>query len=99
MESEAHTHLFNMCRSTSGGEELSESVLDCFTVGGAGGYSVPGFHLENFIRGGSIMKGGHDQMKSRCGFYSKLEYCEGVVEEFGGEVGVLGGKLPPRSPQ
>ena len=37
------------------------------------------------------MKGGHDQMKSRCGFYSKLEYCEGVVEEFGGEVG---GKLP-----
>ena len=44
------------------------------------------------------MKGGHDQMKSRCGFYSKLEYCEGVVEEFGGEVGELGGKLPPRSP-
>ena len=30
------------------------------------------------------MKGGHDEMKSRCGFYSKLEYCEGVVEEFGG---------------
>ena len=29
-----------------------------------------GFHLENLIRGGSsaiIMKGGHDQMKSRCG--------------------------------
>ena len=22
-------------------------------------------------------------MKSKCGFYSKLEYCEGVVEEFG----------------
>ena len=61
-----------------------------------------GFHLENFIRGGSsviIMKGGHDQMKSRCGFYSKLEYCEGVVEEFGGEVGELGLKLPPHSPQ
>ena len=38
-------------------------------------------------------------MKSRCGFYSKLEYCEGVVEEFGGEVEELGGKLPPRSPQ
>ena len=30
-------------------------------------------------------------MKSRCGFYSKLEYCEGVVEELGGEVGELGG--------
>ena len=30
------------------------------------------------------MKGGHDQTKSRCGFYSKLEYCEGVVEELGG---------------
>ena len=48
--------------------------------------ALPGFHLENFIRGGSsviIMKGGHDQMKSKCGFYSKLEYCEGVVEEFG----------------
>ena len=63
---------------------------------------VSWFHLENFIRGGSsviIMKGGHDQMKSRCGFYSKLEYSEGVVEEFGGEVGELGGKLPPRPPQ
>ena len=50
---------------------------------------MSGFHLENFIRGGSsviIMKGGHDQMKSRCGFYSKLEYCEGVVEEFGGKL-------------
>ena len=23
-------------------------------------------------------------MKSRCGFYSKLGFCEGVVEEFGG---------------
>ena len=34
------------------------------------------------------MKGGHDQTKSRCGFYSKLEYGEGVVEELGG-----GGKL------
>ena len=44
------------------------------------------------------MKGGHDQTKSRCGFYSKLEYCEGVVEEFGGggEVVELGGKLPPQ---
>ena len=41
------------------------------------------------------MKGGHDQTKSRCGFYSKLGYCEGVVEELGGEVGELGGKLPP----
>ena len=28
-------------------------------------------------------------MKSRCGFYSKLGFCEGVVEEFGGG----GGKL------
>ena len=25
-------------------------------------------------------------------FYSKLGYCEGVVEEFGGEVGELGGE-------
>ena len=42
-----------------------------------------GFHLE---KGGSsvlTMKGGHDVMKKRCGFYSKLGYCEGVVEEFG----------------
>ena len=30
-----------------------------------------------------IMKGGHDQMKSKCGFYSKFGYCEGVLEEFG----------------
>ena len=37
-------------------------------------------------------------MKSRCGFYSKLGYCEGVVEELGGEVGELGGKLPPPPP-
>ena len=37
-------------------------------------------------------------MKSRCGFYSKLEYWEGMVEEFGGEVGELGGKLPPPPP-
>ena len=42
--------------------------------GGGGGSSV------------IIMKGGHDLMKSRCGFYSKLEYCEGVVEEFGGKL-------------
>ena len=59
---------------------------------------IAGFHLENFIRGGSsviIIKGGHDQTKSRCGFYSKLEYCEGVVEEFGGEVGELGGEASP----
>ena len=35
-------------------------------------------------------------MKSRCGFYSKLGYCEGVIEKFGGEVGELGGKLPPQ---
>ena len=47
------------------------------------------FHLGNFIRGGSsviTMKGGHDEMKSRCGFYSKLEYCEGMVEELGGKL-------------
>ena len=37
-------------------------------------------------------------MKSRCGFYSKLEYCEGVVEEFGGEVGELGGEASPPLP-
>ena len=44
---------------------------------------------RKLYQGGSsviIMKGGHDQMKSRCGFYSKLEYCEGVVEEFGGKL-------------
>ena len=43
------------------------------------------------------MKGGHDQMKNRCGFHSKLGYCERVVERFGGEVGELGGEdfLPP----
>ena len=42
---------------------------------------------RKLYQGGSsviIMKGGHDQTKSRCGFYSKLGYCEGVVEEFGG---------------
>ena len=37
-------------------------------------------------------------MKSRCGFYSKLEYCEGVVEELGGEVGELGGEASPPLP-
>ena len=46
LESEAHTHLFNMSRSTSGGGELSESVLDCFTVGGAGGYSVHVYEIQ-----------------------------------------------------
>ena len=62
---------------------------------------MPGFQLENFIRGGSsviITKGGHDQMKIRCGFYSKLGYCEGVVEEFGGGVGELGGEASPPPP-
>ena len=46
LESEAHTHLFNMSHSTSGGGELSESVLDCFTVGGAGGYSVHVYEIQ-----------------------------------------------------
>ena len=46
LESEAHTHLFNMSRSTSGGGELSESVLDCFKVGGAGGYSVHVYEIQ-----------------------------------------------------
>ena len=46
LESEAHTHLFNMSRSTSGGGELSESVLDCFTVGGAGGYSIHVYEIQ-----------------------------------------------------
>ena len=56
---------------------------------------------RKLYQGGSsviVMKGGHDQTKSRCGFYSKLGYCEGVVKEFGGEVGELGGKLPPPPP-
>ena len=35
-----------MSRSTSGGGELSESVLDCFTVGGAGGYSVHVYEIQ-----------------------------------------------------
>ena len=50
---------------------------------------LAGFHLENFIKGGSsviIMKHGHDQMKSRCGFCSKLGYCEGVVKNLGGKL-------------
>ena len=34
-------------------------------------------------------------IKRKVGVVSKLGYCEGVVEEFGGEVGELGGKLPP----
>ena len=37
-------------------------------------------------------------MKSRFGFYSKLGYCEGVVEEFGGEAGELGGEASPPPP-
>ena len=42
------------------------------------------------------MKHGHDQTKSRCGFYSKLGYCEGVVEELGGgSWRVRGGELSP----
>ena len=56
---------------------------------------MSGLHLQTIIGGGGtsviIMKGGLDQMKGRCGFYSKLEYCEGIAEEFGGEVGQLGG--------
>ena len=51
--------------------------------------ALPGFHLEKFFRGGSSVltaKSGHDQMKSTCGFYSKLGYCEGVVKEFGGKL-------------
>ena len=50
---------------------------------------------RKLYQGGSsviIMKGGHDQTKSRCDFFYKLGYCEGVVEKFGGgEVGGLGG--------
>ena len=47
-------------------------------------------------QGGKFMKGGHDQTKSRCGFYSKLGYCKGVVEQFGGEAGELGRSPPSR---
>ena len=53
---------------------------------------------KKFYQGGSSvlkMKGGHDQIKKRCGFYSKFGYCEGLVEEFGGEVGELRGEAPP----
>ena len=51
-----------------------------------------GFHLEHFIRGEVlIMKGRHDQMKCRCGFYSKLR---GWLKKLGGgeEVGELRGE-------
>ena len=43
------------------------------------------------------MKRGHDKMKIRCGFYSKLGYCEGVVEELGRELkSYIGeGSFPP----
>ena len=41
------------------------------------------------------MKDGHDQLKSTCDLCSKLGYCEGVVEEFGGEVGELGREASP----
>ena len=37
----------------------------------------------------------HDQTKSGCLFYSKLGYCEGVVEELGGsyvQLKNIGGK-------
>ena len=65
-------------------------------------HTLSGFHLENFIRGGSsvlTIKDGCDQMKKRCGFYSKLGYCEGVVEEFGGgEVRELEGEASPPPP-
>ena len=37
------------------------------------------------------MKCGCDQMKNKCGFYSKLGYCEGVVEKLGGGGGGGGG--------
>ena len=37
-------------------------------------------------------------MKNRCGFYSKLGYCEGVVEKFGGDIGKIGGKATLLSP-
>ena len=43
--------------------------------------------------GGSLvitMKGGHDPMKNRCGFYSKIRYYEGVVEGLRWGVGELG---------
>ena len=49
---------------------------------------------RKFYQGVLKMKGGHDQMKNRCGF-CKLEYCEAVVEKFGGRVGELGGKASP----
>ena len=76
---------------------FNHTVLIASFVGGSStNIGLAGFHVENFIRGGSsfiIMKGGHDQMKGRCGFYSKLECCEGVFEE------LEGGKLPPYPPQ
>ena len=59
-------------------------------------------HLENFIGGGGssvvTMESGHNQMKNRCGFYSKLGYCEGVVEEFWGGSWRVRGKASPLPP-
>ena len=43
--------------------------------------------LEIFIRGGCsflTMKGGHDEMKKKCGFYSKLDMVRGWLKIWGG---------------
>ena len=79
------------------------TCIDLFVVKFNGffqGVSAIAGRVSSYQGGSSviIMKGGHDQTKSRCGFYSKLEYCEGVVEEFGGgggEVVELGGEASP----
>ena len=52
------------------------------------------------MSGGSSVQGDHDQMNTRCGFYSKRGYC-GEVEEFGGSLGEGGGgggSFPPAAP-
>ena len=44
---------------------------------------------RKLYQGGSsviIMKGGHDQMKSRCGFYSKLNIVRGWLKNLGGKL-------------
>ena len=80
---------------------LVNTCIDLFVIKFNGVSAIVRVSSRKLYQGGSsviIMKGGHNQMKSRCGFYSKLGYCEGVVEEFGGEVGELVGNFPPPPP-
>jgi len=55
--------------------------------------TMRGFHLENFIGGKFSPKGGHDQMKKRCGFYS----VRGWLKSLGGSWRVRGKASPTPS--